>query len=80
MSICLYIDIPFSFTISRDIKSSVRNSDLKILKKGHKTGYQSWDEERQATTCNISSFNGHALKTTVPMVPVRLKGFNNLMW
>ena len=36
---CRCMDISFSFIISRDIKSSIRNSDLNIFKKGRKTGY-----------------------------------------
>ena len=31
-----YIDISFLFTVSRDIKSRIRNSDLSIFKKGRK--------------------------------------------
>ena len=34
-------DILFSFTISRDVKSWIINSDLNIFKKARKTGYQS---------------------------------------
>ena len=35
-----HLDIPFSFTISRDIKPWIRNSGLKILKTGQRAGYQ----------------------------------------